>query len=133
MYTLHTCLHYSSYSVLEGHFWQLSSSDDAVRCSVKTEFDVRAVTHVVWAYATLGKYDQTLFDVCADSAAKLVDTASPQVSPWLMRLRTCNVPSTSALDVTRPDKGVRVAGHCEPGMGVRIRRRAGHAGGAAPI
>ncbi len=47
---------------------------------MKTEFDVRAVTHVVWTYATLGKYDQRLFDVCADSAAKLVDTASPQVS-----------------------------------------------------
>ena len=46
---------------------------------MKTEFDVRAVTHVVWTYATLGKYDQTLFDVCADSAAKLIDTASPQV------------------------------------------------------
>ncbi len=47
---------------------------------MKTEFDVRAVTHVVWTYATLGKYDQVLFDVCADSAAKLVDTASPQVN-----------------------------------------------------
>jgi hypothetical protein len=42
-------------------------------------FSVRAITHVVWSYATLGKYDQLLFDICADAAAQLIDTASPQV------------------------------------------------------
>ncbi len=42
-------------------------------------FSVRIITHVVWSYATLGKYDQLLFDICADAAAKLVDSASPQV------------------------------------------------------
>ena len=40
---------------------------------------MRVITHVVWSFATLGKYDQLLFDTCADAAAKLVDSASPQV------------------------------------------------------
>ena len=41
---------------------------------------MRAITHVVWAYARLGKYDQALFDTCAEAALPLLHDASPQVS-----------------------------------------------------
>ena len=40
---------------------------------------MRNITHVVWAYATLDKYDQPLFETCARAALPQLDQASPQV------------------------------------------------------